>query len=102
MFSDIDFLSGNVKWVYDTLEEDMVLVEYSNHYVLNAGWNEAEQVYDIFIFRDSSSTPVVKYVATNIENARTLLIQAIKRIDEESQNSKPYYGSLWKTEIIRL
>ena len=102
MFSDIDFLSGNVKWVYDTLEEDMLQVEYPNNYVLNAGWNESQQTYDLFIFRDSSSYPVAKYVATNTENARTLLIQAIKRIDEESQKSKPYYGSLWETEIIEL
>lgn len=101
MFSDIDFLSGNVKWVYDTLE-DMIQVEYPNNYVLNGGWNESQKTYDIFIFRDYESIPVVKYVATNISNARTLLMHAVMRIEEESKKSKPYYGGLWKTETIEL
>ena len=92
MFSDIDFLSGDVRWLDGYKQEDMLLVVYPNNYVL-----------DIYIIKDFEwGVPVVEYSAKTEDKIKELLKEAIEKIDYESKNSKAYYGGLWKTEIKEI
>lgn len=103
VFSDIDFLSGKVDWICDSLEGDMLSVEYPNNYDLFVDWCEHEQTFYFTIIRDNEyDVPVVKYIATNAHDMRILFIQAVNRIEEESKKGRPYYGGLWKTEVVEL
>lgn len=64
------------------------------------GWYDAINRYVIYIVKDFEwGVPVVKYSAETEDNIKTLLKEAIERIDYESKNGKTYYGGLWKTEI---
>ena len=103
MFSDIDFLSGDVRWLDDCKQEDMLLVVYPNNYVLDMGWYDAINRYVIYIIKDSEwRVPVVEYSAKTEDKIKELLKEAIEKIDYESKNSKAYYGGLWKTEIKEI
>ncbi len=96
----MDFLSGDVRWLEDYKQEDMLQVVYPNNYVLDMGWYDAINRYVIYIVKDFEwGVPVVKYSAETEDNIKTLLKEAIERIDYESKNGKTYYGGLWKTEI---
>lgn len=99
MFSNIDFLSGEVAWQDDYLQEDMLQVRYPNNYILDVGWYEGAQKFIIYIVRDFEwGTPVAQYESKTKEGMMDFLAKAIKRIEHESHNGKPYYGTLWKTE----
>ena len=103
MFSDIDFLSGDVRWLDGYKQEDMLQVVYPNNYVLDMGWYDGINKYVIYIIKDFEwGVPVVEYSAKTEEDIKVLLKEAIEKIDYESKNSKSYYGGLWKTEIKEI
>lgn len=101
MLSNIDYLSGEVRWSDESLQEDILLVEYPNNYHLDLGWYI--DVFIIYIVKDEEwRVPVVKYIISDKSKVRETLIQAVKRIEEESQNARSHYGTLWKTETIHI
>ncbi len=101
MFFDIDFLSGDVTWLVDCQQEDMLQVIYPNNYILDMGWYDSIKKYVIYIIKDYEwGVPVAKYSAETEDDIKMLLQKAIKKIECESNDEKSYYGALWKTEII--
>lgn len=99
MFSDIDFLSGVIRFECYGLEEDMLQVDYPNNYVLDVGWYGDKFI--IYIIRDYEwGVPVVKYITDKANALIKLLKDAVARIEVESHTKKSYYGSLWETEIV--
>ena len=103
MFSEFDFLSGDIRWVDNYRQEDMLLVLYPNNYILDMGWYDSIEKYVIKIIKDSEwRVPVAKYTASTENNMKLLLQEAIEKIENESNNTKPYYGGLWQTEEKEL
>ena len=103
MFSEFDYLSGDVRWVDNCRQEDMLQVAYPNNYLLDIGWYDDIEKYIIYIIKDfESSVPVAKYIASTEDNMKLLLQEAIEKIEYESNNAKPYYGRLWQTEEKEL
>ena len=103
MFSEFDFLSGDVRWIDDYRQEDMLQVIYPNNYILDMGWYGGIEKYVINIIKDLEwGVPVAKYTARTEENIKLLLQEAIEKIEYESNNAKPYYGGLWQTEEKEL
>lgn len=103
MFSDIDFLSGEVIWAHSSKQEDMLMVDYSNNYTLDMGWYGAIGRYVIYIVKDNEwRVPIVKYSAEAEDDIKLLLQKVIEKAERESKNGKSYYGGLWETEIIEL
>lgn len=103
MFSKFDFLSGDVRWIDDYRQEDMLLVLYPNNYILDMGWYDSIEKYVINIIKDSEwGVPVAKYTARTEVNIKLLLQEAIEKIEYESNNAKTYYGGLWQTEEKEL
>lgn len=103
MFSEFDFLSGEVRWMDTEPQEDMLQVNYSNNYILDMGWYESINSYVIYIIKDFEwGVPVAKYSASTVENMKILLHKAIEKIESESSKGKSYYGALWKTEVETL
>lgn len=103
LFSEFDFLSGDVRWVDEYRQEDMLLVLYPNNYIFEMGWYDGIEKYVINIIKDyETGVPVAKYTASTEENIKLLLQEAIGKIESESQNARPYYGGLWKTEEKEL
>lgn len=101
MFFDIDFLSGDVTWLVDCQQEDMLQVIYPNNYILDMGWYDSIKKYVIYIIKDCEwGVPVAKYSAETEDDIKMLLQKAIKKIEYESNDERSYYGALWKTEII--
>lgn len=89
--SDVDFKIGIIKWLCESLEEDMLQVEYPNNFILDLGWYHDQ--YIIYIIKDYEwSVPVVKYSIKNESNLLDTLQMAIDRIILDSQNAKAYYG----------
>ncbi len=102
-WTEINFLSGNVKWLTKGFEEDMLQVEYPNNYILDMGWYEGVKKYIIYIIRDFEwRIPVAKYSAGNERDMIELLEKAVEKIEFESHNNKAYSGELWNTEEIEL
>lgn len=98
---NIDYLSGNVRWIENELQEDMLLVAYPNNYILDMGWYKDRFI--IYIIRDNEwRCPVVSYSTHNENKLMCLLKQAVQRVDEEAKKSTPYCGELWETETIDL
>ena len=103
MFSEFDFLSGDIRWVDNYRQEDMLQVIYPNNYILDMGWYDGIEKYVINIIKDSEwGVPVAKYTASTENNMKLLLQEAIEKIENESNNTKPYYGGLWQTEEKEL
>lgn len=103
MFSKIDFLSGEVNWVYDYLQEDMLLVYYPNNYILDVGWYEGSKRFVIYIVKDNEwGEPVAEYIIKEKSKLLEILPQVVDRIEKEAKNAKSYYGGLWKTEVIEI
>lgn len=95
MLSEIDFLSGDVRWLDDYKQEDMLQVVYPNNYILDMGWYDAINKYVIYIVKDFEwDVPVAKYSAETESNIKILLKEAIEKVEYESGNSKSYYGVL--------
>lgn len=102
-WTEINFLSGNIKWLEKCCQEDMLQVEYKNNYILDMGWYEGIGKYIIYIVRDFEwGVPVAKYSAESEDNMIKLLKQAIEKIEYESRINKSFYGDLWTTEEITL
>ncbi|MBE6752783.1 MAG: hypothetical protein E7559_00265 [Ruminococcaceae bacterium] len=102
-WTETDFLSGEVVWLEECREEDMLQVRYPHNYTLDMGWYEGDGKYIIYIIKDHEwGVPVVRYSAESEEDMTVLLQQAAERIEHESQTNKTYYGGLWTTEEISL
>jgi len=100
---EIDFLSGEVHWLETCRGEDMLMVVYPNNYILDMGWYEGINKYAIYIIKDNCwAVPVAKYSAENENDIALLLEEAVEKINDESQDSVPYYGKLWTTETKEL
>ena len=83
-WTEINFLSGNIKWLEKCRQEDMLQVEYQNNYILDMGWYEGIDKYIIYIVKDFEwSVPVVKYFAKTDDDMIELLKQAVEKIETE-------------------
>lgn len=100
-WENVNFLSGDINWIESEPQEDMLQVKYPNNYILDMGWYTDRFI--IYIVKDYMwSVTIVKYITKDKDSLFYLLKQAVERIEYESNKSKPYYGPLWKTEIINL
>lgn len=87
MFSDIDFLSGDIKYIDEYMKEDMLQVVYPNNYILDMGWYDPINKYVIYIVKDSEwSDPEAIYSAETENEIKLLLKEAIRKIEYESNN----------------
>ena len=102
VFKDMDFLSGTAEWISYEKLEDMLFVFYPKNFILDMGWDSVRGKYVINVTRDESHVPVLRCSAATEEDIKTLLQEAIKKVDCESRVAKPYYGGFWETEIIEL
>lgn len=101
MFETVNFKSGQIRFCSESMDdEDILQVAFPNNYILDLGWY-GKNGFILYIIRDMDwSVPLVEYHFLNEELAEGVLHLAIERIEKEIINSKPYYGSLWKTEKI--
>lgn len=85
MYNDIDFLSGQIAWCEEELQEDMLQVIYPNNYILDMGWYEGAKSFIIYIIKDCDwDTPVAKYMVADRKYLRNVLVQAIDRVEKAS------------------
>jgi len=95
MFENIDFKSGTVTWKCESLEEDMLMLNFPNQIYLNAGFTNK---FYIVIYRDFSETPDSVYTAENIDEFLYILPYSVEKAENLSKINKAYYGGLWKTQ----
>lgn len=101
IFYNIDFLSGEVRWMETYLQEDMLQVHYPNNFLLDMGWYGGEKQFIIQIIKDDEwGVPVVQYITKKEDRLQELLLQAVNRVEKESKTARTGYGNLWKTEVI--
>ncbi len=75
----------------DTLQEDMLQVDYPNNFILDMGW--CGKAYIIYIVKDFEwGNPVAWYTTQDTDSLFDLLTKAVKRIEHESQQFIPYDG----------
>jgi hypothetical protein len=92
MFGGIDFQNGEIHYVFDKKDEDMVLVEYPHGYVLDVGWYGDPPCYKINIIRDNDwHAPVEKYSAFTEEELYFELSKAIQKVKHESSTHRQLY-----------
>ena len=101
---EIDFRSGRVKFVLpadafdENDDEDLLSVEYPNGFHLFLSWSIGRKIFSVEIKRDM--TEYVTYVTHNRNMVVPLLSEAIERVERESRDATPYYGTLWKAVTI--
>ncbi len=85
MYNDIDFLSGQITWCEEELQEDMLQVVYPNNTILDMGWYEGAKSFIIYIIKDYNwDAPVAKYMVADRKYLKNVLVQAIDRVNKVS------------------
>ena len=82
----VDFGTGTVTFLDDTQKEDMLQVEYPNGFLLDMGWYQDR--YIIPVIQDFDWThPVKRYETAERNQLSTLLTEAVRLVEKESQSA---------------
>jgi len=94
--------SGNVLYKETWLDEDMLMVEYPEKLILDAGFYSG--TFRINIIWDCNwQSPVAEYTCKTVENFEKLIYLAIEQVEKEVEQKRfSYYGKLWETIRIKL
>ena len=86
VWSKMDFDTGKVIFLDATRKEDMLQVEYPNCFLLDMGWYQDR--YIIFVIHNFDwSHPVQQYETTETNQLPTLLTEAVRLVEKESQSA---------------
>jgi len=79
------FGTGKVTFLDDTQKEDMLQVEYPNGFLMDVGWYQDR--YIIFIIQNFDwEHPVKQYETTDRRQLPNLLTEAVRSVEQASQN----------------
>ena len=86
-WSRMDFGTGKIIFLDITQKEDMLQVEYPNGFLLDMGWYQDR--YIIFVIHNFDwSHPVQQYETTETNQLPTLLTEAVRLVEKESQSCR--------------
>ena len=86
VWNKVDFGTGKVIFLDVTRKEDMLQVEYPNHFLLDMGWYQDR--YTIFIIQNFDWThPVKQYETTERNQLPILLAEAVRSVEKASQKA---------------
>lgn len=99
MLSDIDYMSGKVRWLCEAPEEDMLTVVWPGGLVLYAG--ASFDRFTVELIKDNEhGVPFAVSSAAGLEELYTLVERAVLLAENESRSCTPHTGGLWKTREI--
>ncbi len=82
----VDFGTGTVTFLDDTQKEDMLQVEYPNGFLLDMGWYQDRYIISV-IHNFDWAHPVQQYETTETNQLPTLLTEAVRLVEKESQSA---------------
>ena len=82
----VDFGTGTVTFLDDTQKEDMLQVEYPNGFLLDMGWYQDRYIISV-IHNFDWANPVQQYETTETNQLPTLLTEAVRLVEKESQSA---------------
>ena len=86
VWSKIDFDTGKVIFLDATRKEDMLQVEYPNCFLLDMGWYQDRYIISV-IHNFDWAHPVQQYETTETNQRPTLLTEAVRLVEKESQSA---------------
>ena len=86
VWSKMDFDTGKVIFLDATRKEDMLQVEYPNCFLLDMGWYQDRYIISI-IQNFDWTRPVQQYETTETNQLPTLLTEAVRLVEKESQSA---------------
>ena len=86
VWSKMDFDTGKVIFLDATRKEDMLQVEYPNCFLLDMGWYQDRYIISIIQNFDWTH-PVQQYETTETNQLPTLLTEAVRLVEKESQSA---------------
>ena len=86
VWSKMDFDTGKVIFLDATRKEDMLQVEYPNGFLLDMGWYQDRYIISI-IHNFDWAHPVQQYETTETNQLPTLLTEAVRLVEKESQSA---------------
>ncbi len=85
-WSRMDFGTGKIIFLDITQKEDMLQVEYPNSFLLDMGWYQDRYIISIIQNFDWTH-PVQQYETTETNQLPTLLTEAVRLVEKESQSA---------------
>lgn len=86
VWSKIDFDTEKVIFLDATRKEDMLQVEYPNCFLLDMGWYQDRYIISV-IHNFDWAHPVQQYETTETNQLPTLLTEAVRLVEKESQSA---------------
>ena len=86
VWSKIDFDTGKVIFLDATRKEDMLQVEYPTCFLLDMGWYQDRYIISV-IHNFNWANPVQQYETTETNQLPTLLTEAVRLVEKESQSA---------------
>ena len=86
VWSKIDFDTGKVIFLDATRKEDMLQVEYPNCFLLDMCWYQDRYIISV-IHNFDWAHPVQQYETTETNQLPTLLTEAVRLVEKESQSA---------------
>lgn len=86
VWSKMDFDTGKVIFLDATRKEDMLQVEYPNCFLLDMGWYQDRYIISV-IHNFDWAYPVQQYETTETNQLPTLLTEAVRLVEKESQSA---------------
>ena len=86
VWSKMDFDTGKVIFLDATRKEDMLQVEYPNCFLLDMGWYQDRYIISV-IYNFDWAHPVQQYETTETNQLPTLLTEAVRLVEKESQSA---------------
>ena len=86
VWSKIDFDTGKVIFLDATRKEVMLQVEYPNCFLLDMGWYQDRYIISV-IHNFDWAHPVQQYETTETNQLPTLLTEAVRLVEKESQSA---------------
>ena len=86
VWSKMDFDTGKVIFLDATRKEDMLQVEYPNCFLLDMGWYQDRYIISV-IHNFDWANPVQQYETTETNQLPTLLTEAVRLVEKESQSA---------------
>ena len=86
VWSKMDFDTGKVIFLDATRKEDMLQVEYPNCFLLDMGWYQDRYIISV-IHNFDWAHPVQQYETTEANQLPTLLTEAVRLVEKESQSA---------------
>ena len=86
VWSKMDFDTGKVIFLDATRKEDMLQVEYPNCFLLDMGWYQDRYIISV-IHNFDWTHPVKRYETAETNQLPTLLTEAVRLVEKESQSA---------------